>query len=454
VEAHGPADDAEGAGDPATTTAPGPQKHLPFTQALFFAAGNCGAGAFNGFTSILLPIYLRGFGASFALVGLLTSQRAVEGVVLQPLVGAWSDHTWTRLGRRRPFIAGFAPLCALLLALTALVPQAQGLGHALGLGPRASSLVLVSIGTFLFSLSFNLVIAPYTALLADITPVHQRGAVNGLFQMAGIAGQIGLLIFAAYLFFGPGLSPAFSLLCLLTAGALALGFVPTLLSVREPRVLASGSQPARFSVRHYREGLLGRRQVQFYFAAQFFLWLGISAVTPFLAFYGMRIFELLRSSGSILPLVLLGSAPFFTWPLGALADRIGLKPVFLLGLVLLAGACLAATWVGASTLPLLVVLFAVGVGNAAQSAAAYPLLTRLVLPERMGLYTGLNTSVTSLAAPVAAVVAGVLLDHFGPTGMFPFVAALFLCAVVPLALLDVAAGEAAVRLEAGAGAGP
>ncbi len=426
------------------------ERRLPLGRALIYSSGNFGAGIFYALNNFLLPYYLNALGAPFVVIGLLSSQRSVEGAVLQPLVGAWSDRIWRRrLGRRRPFVVWFVPLCALFLVLTALVPQVRDLGPSFGLSRDMFSLILVTIGIFLFSLTFNLMIDPYTALLADITPVRQRGHVNGIFQMVGAAGQMALLLFSSvYLFNAFGLSQAFVILFLLTAGALVLFFVPTVLGVREPRTLVDAPVRHHYTLRDYVRALRGQRQLQLYFAVQFFLWFGISAIAPFLTLFAVQVIHLNRSEATFLPFVLLGTTAVFNWPLGALADRLGLKRVFLVGIILMAGASIAGIWLRQEALIYAILLIA-GVGNAAQTASSYPLLTRLVRPDRMGLYTGLNSTITSIATPASAALAGLLLDQVGPVGMFPFVAACFLLALIPLALLNLEAGEAAVRDELG-----
>ena len=48
-------------------------------------------------------------------VGLIQALNPLFGILVQPLIGWRSDHTWTRLGRRKPYI-----LCALPWILLAM----------------------------------------------------------------------------------------------------------------------------------------------------------------------------------------------------------------------------------------------------------------------------------------------------------------------------------------------
>lgn len=427
---------------------PAKERRLPLGRALLYSSGNFGAGIFYALNNFLLPFYLKALGAPFLVIGLLSSQRSVEGAILQPLVGAWSDRTWRGwLGRRRPFVVWFVPLSALFLVLTALAPLVRDLGPSFGLSADRFALILVTAGIFLFSLTFNLMIDPYTALLADITPAAYRGHVNGIFQMVGAAGQMALLLFSAvYLFNAFGLNQAFVILFLLTAGTLILCFVPTVLGVREPRTLVDAPARRHYRLRDYLDAVRGQRQLQLYYLVQFFLWFGISAIAPFLTLFAVQVIHLSTSEATFLPFILLGTTAVLNWPLGALADRLGLKRVFLVGIILMASASVAGIWLRQRTL-IYAILLVAGIGNAAQTASSYPLLTRLVRPDRMGLYTGLNSTITSIATPASAALAGVLLDRVGAVGMFPFVAVCFLLTLIPLALLNLEAGETAVRDE-------
>jgi maltose/moltooligosaccharide transporter len=429
-----------------TRTAPLHQPRLPFGRALLYSSGNFGAGIFYAFNNFILSLYLNSLGAPAVLLGPLSNTRSAEGAIIQPLVGAWSDRTWNRLGRRRPFIVAFVPISALFLVVTAFVPRFQASGHVFGLRPQMFTLTLVSVGIFLFTVTFNIMVDPYTALLADITPVRQRGNVNGIFQMVGAAGQMGVLLLSVFLFGAVSSGQGYFTLFLLTAGALILSFVPTVLGVREPRTLVDKAVPRRYTLRDYWLALRGERQVQLYFAVQFFLWFGISAITPFLTIYAKVVIGLNNSGALLLSFILLASTALFNWPAGALADRLGLKRVFLVGMILLAGASIVGIFIRAPLL-LYITLGVAGIGNAAQTGSSYPLLTRLVRPDRMGLYTGLNSTLTSIAAPVSGLIAGLVITAYGYTFMFPFVAAMFLLSLIPLAFLDLAKGEAHVRAE-------
>jgi maltose/moltooligosaccharide transporter len=401
---------------------------LPPGQALTYVAGNFGTGTFNAFNHYVLPSFLNGLGASPIIINLLSSTSSVEGTVVQPLVGLWSDRTWHGwLGRRRWFIVLFAPLTVAFLALTPVLPA---LGHLIGVTTSAT-LPLIALGIFLFTLAHTLFYNPYSALLADLTPPQQRGRVNGLFHLLELSGEIVLLLLSIKLLSVLG----YGFLFVLVAGLLVLGYLPPLLGLREPRELPGVVARRRYTLRDYWNGLRADRQIRLYFLTKFLVWFGIGAITPNIVLYAQKVLGVSKSASFFFPLILLVGGAVCVWPLGILADRIGIKTMFVIGMVLLAGASLAGVFLHSAAL-LYPVLAVAGVGYAAQTACAYPLLTRLVFADTIGLYTGLDGTVTSLAAPAAAVSIGTLLTLFGYTAMFPFVAVVFLLSLVPLVLID------------------
>jgi maltose/moltooligosaccharide transporter len=89
------------------------------------------------------------------------------GLLIQPLVGAASDKTWTRLGRRSPFILAGAIVSA---AAMFFMPNAPSVVVAGGVG----ALIFGAVMLALMDGSFNVTFQPFRALVADMTPDEQR----------------------------------------------------------------------------------------------------------------------------------------------------------------------------------------------------------------------------------------------------------------------------------------
>lgn len=96
----------------------------------------------------------------------------VTGLIVQPLIGHFSDRTWGRFGRRRPyFMAGAVLAAAALLGM-----------------PHASALLVAAVLLWLLDASLNVSMEPFRAFVGDMTREDQRAqgyAVQTMFIGAG-----------------------------------------------------------------------------------------------------------------------------------------------------------------------------------------------------------------------------------------------------------------------------
>jgi maltose/moltooligosaccharide transporter len=111
-------------------------------------------------------------GASLDSIAILWIAAPVTGLVVQPVIGYYSDRTWNALGRRRPYF-----LAGALLASTALLvmPSASTLWQAAGL-------------LWILDASLNISMEPFRAFVGDQLPDSQRAsgyAMQGFFIGTG-----------------------------------------------------------------------------------------------------------------------------------------------------------------------------------------------------------------------------------------------------------------------------
>jgi maltose/moltooligosaccharide transporter len=99
-------------------------------------------------------------GAGLEQVPLLWIAAPFTGLLVQPLIGYFSDRTWTRLGRRRPYF-----LAGALLAAAALV-----------LMPRSTSLWVAAALLWLLDGAINVSMEPFRAFVGDQLNPRQRPA--------------------------------------------------------------------------------------------------------------------------------------------------------------------------------------------------------------------------------------------------------------------------------------
>src|SRR5690606_14465121 len=60
---------------------------------------------------------LQTFGADVEHLSLFWLAAPITGMIVQPIIGHYSDRTWTKMGRRRPFFLVGALLTAIALVL-------------------------------------------------------------------------------------------------------------------------------------------------------------------------------------------------------------------------------------------------------------------------------------------------------------------------------------------------
>jgi len=110
---------------------------------------------------------LSNLGADLHSLSLFWLVAPIMGLLIQPVVGAASDKTWTRLGRRSPFILGGAIVSMLAMFL---MPNASYIVVAGGVGALIFGAVMLAF----MDGSFNVTFQPFRALVSDMMQEDQR----------------------------------------------------------------------------------------------------------------------------------------------------------------------------------------------------------------------------------------------------------------------------------------
>ncbi|QDZ07148.1 SLC45 family MFS transporter [Sphingomonas panacisoli] len=116
----------------------------------------------------------QSLGSDVGSLALLWIAGPVTGLLVQPIIGHFSDRTWGRFGRRRPYFLAGAILAALAL---------------LGM-PNASVLIAAALLLWMLDASINVSMEPFRAFVGDMVAPSQRTA-GYAFQTAFIgAGAV------------------------------------------------------------------------------------------------------------------------------------------------------------------------------------------------------------------------------------------------------------------------
>src|ERR1700722_19276963 len=97
-------------------------------------------------------------GAKADQLPILFLAAPVTGLLIQPIIGHWSDNTWNWLGRGPPFFLTGAILSSCMLVLM----------------PLSSALWMAAGALWILDASINVSMEPFRAFVADMLPDDQR----------------------------------------------------------------------------------------------------------------------------------------------------------------------------------------------------------------------------------------------------------------------------------------
>jgi len=277
--------------------------------------------------------------------------------------------------------------------------------------PLASTVGWLFAARFIDRIGKGLRGAPRDALVADISPVHLRGASFGLRQSLDTVGA----------FLGPSLA---IVLMWWTADHFAMVFwiavIPAFLSFG--LILFAVHEPERpLGLRRVRMPLsrneLGRLGVTYWWVV------AVAAVFTLARF--SEAFLILRAQSIGLPLMLVPivlvimniAYAVSAYPVGALSDRMDRATILILGLILLLAADLVLAF-SASVLGLGLGVILWGLHMGFTQGLLATLVADAAPAELRGTAFGVFNLVTGVALLVASVIAGALWDVAGPRGTF------------------------------------
>ncbi len=106
----------------------------------------------------------KSLGADTSQLSLFWLAAPIAGMIIQPIVGMLSDNSWTKLGRRKPYILGGAIISTIALMLMPNCPV------LLAFAP----LIMGALLLLFMDLSFNVTMQPFRALVSDMLDDHQK----------------------------------------------------------------------------------------------------------------------------------------------------------------------------------------------------------------------------------------------------------------------------------------
>ncbi|MCZ6867373.1 MAG: MFS transporter [Chloroflexi bacterium] len=346
-------------------------------------------------------------------LGILTFAAMATAMLVQLVVGYFSDRTTLRWGRRRPYIAAGSILATVLMV---------------GIGMAMSYLWLV-VAVVLVQTSANIAQSPYDAVVKDQVPQSQRGRVSSIRAIAGASGAVLLVLITGFIMDRHVVKERDLWLWLalaLPAVIMAITMIWTVVAVRDERVAKppqkeSGRDKPRDGKAHPQLGRL--------LAAGFFFTLAGGILQTYTLFFLKDVVELENPASAVgILAVAVGLTIIITlYPAGALADRLGRKPLLYISAALgSTGSLLFFLAQNLTHVVLIGILLGVAVGIFMSAGRA--LITDMVSERRAAQQLGL-ANFALLGGLAVAKLGGVGIDFLnGFSDNLGYYALLTLCA--------------------------
>ena len=119
------------------------------------------------------------------------------GILVQPIIGTLSDRTWTRFGRRIPYLFVGA---AVAVAVMCLLPNAGSFGMAVG-----AAMVFGLISLMFLDTSINMAMQPFKMLVGDMVNEKQKSLAYSIQSFLCNSGSVVGYLFP-YLFTAVGIA--------------------------------------------------------------------------------------------------------------------------------------------------------------------------------------------------------------------------------------------------------
>ncbi len=388
-----------------------------------------------------VPVFLKELMLPSTLVGFIMTIDNIFAVVMLPYIGALSDLTRTRIGRRKPYIIAGAPPAALTFALIPLF-KAE-------LTPMMLTIIVMNFSMALFR-------SPVIAFMPDITPSERRSQANGIINFMGGVGSL-IAFFVGSRLYEMNLAYPF------LAGA-------ALLAISSFLVVALVDEPEEFKVRSgervnireelskafrqsfgelrqtLSEAVRDRDKSLLFMLLSIFLWfVGYNAIETFFTSYAKWHLGIGEATGAfLLGFVALGFL-VFSLPAGFIGARLGRRRTMTTGLVIIVALLALLVYLPAvlSVERLITAIQAafllLGFAWALVNVNSLPTVVDMTTREKLGTHTGLYYFASQTAAITGPPLAGLFIDLLGYSSLFPF--SIVFLALSALTLQRVKRGE-------------
>ena len=322
----------------------------------------------------------------------------LAGIIVQPIVGAASDKTWTRFGRRIPYLFVGSLVAVLVMCL---LPNAGSFGMAV-----STAMIFGLVSLMFLDTSINMAMQPFKMMVGDMVNEKQKGLAYSIQSFLCNAGSlVGFLFPFIFTWIGisniapQGVVPDSVIYSFyIGAAILILCVIYTTVKVKE-------MPPAEYAEYHgitEEEKKEKINMVKLLVKAPKAFW--TVGLVQFFCWFAFILFAV-QAIGSVLWAVCI---PMFK-------NR---KLIYSLSLVL-GGIGFISTYFVHNQYVLFISFLLIGCAWAAMLALPFTILTNALSGGHMGTYLGLFNGTICIPQIVAATLGGSILALFTPKGMLP-----------------------------------
>ncbi len=226
-------------------------------------------------------------GATPWLYGLIWLAGPFTGMVVQPLVGALSDKTKSKFGRRRPYLLGGAIIASIALWL---FPNSGNIanifGNTFGVDlPTWSGLLIAAIFIWIIDACINIAQGPYRALIPDVVIPEQHSLANSYISLAIGLGSVVAAATAPFLKYVCGIQMSITAQFVMAALAFTLAMIWTCITIKEKSTAKDTNIPEKQTDTKFTQAMKEffalSPEVSKICTMQFFTWIGMMCMMIF-----------------------------------------------------------------------------------------------------------------------------------------------------------------------------
>lgn len=363
---------------------------------------------------------LQTFGADVHHLSWFWLVAPITGMIIQPIIGHFSDKTWNRFGRRRPYFLVGAILTAIALVLMPNAPQFAGYIAPMFIG---GGLLMI------MDASINISMEPFRALVGDKLPAEQHTlgfSVQTL--LIGVGAVVGswlpyilTKVFHVSNQADPGIVPT-NVIWSFYIGAVVLvsAIIWTVSTTKEypPEFYESDEQEEK----QEKKGFKIPKVMWQLLIVQFFSWFALFSMwvytTPAIAqhFYGTvdpksAAFQEAGDWVGILFGIYNGVSAILALTLPLLASKVGRKATHAIALSI-GGLSFLSFAIIPSASMLWIPMIGIGIAWGSILAMPYAMLASSIPARKMGIFMGLFNMSITLPQIVNGIFGGIILKYW------------------------------------------